>query len=324
MSRNCTFRDSSQQIVNIVPYRSQNYDNLYFIWSQIFQFRETFRQIMTSEGYINLHFNCVETFEVSWLVPTIRDYSIVKLQCNVTFITVLSWNSKFRYSFRTVGIIVLYRSHGYNILHFISVQIFDYSWYVPTNQLYYSVQITRLKKASFLLCPDIWHFMILSDVSGILHCTNHTAQTIFISVVSKYTTFRETIWRIGINVLYVSHGNINLHFSCALKFGISKFVPTNRGYFIYGSHGYNNLHFSCVQKFDLSCFVLANRNYCTVQITRLQKPSFHFCPKIRTFVIRCNESGLLYCGDRNAMTIFIQLYLEIRNFLTRFDESRLL
>jgi hypothetical protein len=140
-----------------------------------------------SHGYNYLHFSCVQKFD-------------------------------FRDSFRRFGIIVQNRSLGLNKLHFCCVQTIDISWFVSTNLYYYTVQITQLREASFLLFPLFRPFMVLSDDTWTLYCTDHTALTTFISNVSRNLPFRDSFRWIEIIVLYRSYGYDNLYFSSSKKF----------------------------------------------------------------------------------------------------------
>jgi hypothetical protein len=147
-----------------------------------------------------LHFCCFQKLDLSRFFPMDRDYFTVEgtrlkeasfmlfpiflffmirydesqsLYCTDHTAMQLSYqlgqNSMFRDSLRLIGIIVLYKSHGYKNLHFGCAQMFDISWFVQR-------------------------------IGFILHYRSHGYKNLHFSCVQKID-FRDSFGRLGIIVL---------------------------------------------------------------------------------------------------------------------------
>jgi hypothetical protein len=221
-----TLHDSFRRIGTILLYRSHTsnklhfcYDirNFYLLWFfptnqdfctvMITRLKETsfllrrpdFRPFLIRSGesrllHCTVHtaqtsFICVVAFGFSTFHDSFRRIGTILLYIshgsNKLHFCCGTRNSTFCDSFRRIGNFVLYRSHGSNkTLCCCGVRNFDISWFVPMNRDSFSVQITRLKQSSFLLWrPNYRPFVILFDESCLLYCANHTAQNSLISVV---------------------------------------------------------------------------------------------------------------------------------------------
>jgi hypothetical protein len=214
-------------------------------------------------------------YRISTLSKSFRIIGMIILyrsQRSNKFINDLSINSTFRDSFRRIGTIVLYRSHGSNKFHFCcGVYKFYFSWFVPTNWDYCTVRIAWLKHVSFLLYPKCRLFVIRSDESGLLYCTDHTSQIKGISVVrSRISTFHDSFRRIGTTLGYILHRSNHLHL-CVQNFDFSWLVPTNRDNYSVRFTRLKQASFLFIQNFKISWLVPSNQDYSTVLITRLKK-----------------------------------------------------
>jgi hypothetical protein len=228
VSGNSTFPESFLWIGTILLYRSHGSKSVISVAALgISMFRHSSRRIGTialyrSHGSNKLHYclACgISTFRGSFDESGIMYYIYHTAQ--TSFISVVAnGNSTFCDSIRRIGNFVLYRSHGSNkLLCCCCARNFDISRFVPINQDPCTVQIARLKLALFLLwCLEIRPFVIRSSETGLLYCTDHTAQTSFISVVGpEISIFRDGVRRIGTIVLHGSQGSNKLHLCCGVR-----------------------------------------------------------------------------------------------------------
>jgi hypothetical protein len=230
--------------------------------------RDSFRRIGTIvlfrlQSSKEIHFWCVQNFEISWFVLTNRYY----------FTAEITWPYQASFLLFTECPPFVIRSDESGL---------------------FTVHITLLKQSAFLLSgPEFRHFLIRSDELELFYYKNDTAQTSFIFVVYRISTLRKSFRIIGTIILYRSQGSNKFINDLSNNSTFRNSFRRIGTIVLYRSHGSYKFHFCCgVYKFYFPWFVPKNWDYCTVQIAWLKHATFLLYPECRLFVIRSDESGL--------------------------------